>query len=670
MAAAIVHARDVRFERREHLALRSRRSSDEGNKSERSRKQPDHREPSQGWWRALLVAFLAGALTIVVFWPASRGGFVWDDAGLITTRHDTLDDWSDVPAAFGRAATVGEGVAYYRPIMIGTFVVDAKLFGLEAPVFHRTNVVLHGLNVALVLLVLVAYGCHLWAAAIAALLFGLHPLQCQAVALILGRNDVLLVPPIALMLVADEVVRRSRRPRLADALVVLGFALTLWTKETGLVAPIFLVVLDVLWRGKPWHALRERLPLGIALGVVTALYFATRLAVIGAFLDTGVYGYIPPLDRPALATAILGYYVRHAFLPWGSAPAPYHPGLVDPSRPELWMAAAFVLTFVGLTAFALRHQRRVACGLVLFATALLPVLALGAQMKVLILDHRTYLAMMGLTFSVGAWRLAVDTVAGRCIAGLVLALLASATYARLPSYGDSVSLWKLGVEAAPSSDYAHNNYGAALMDADHFPEAVAQLREALRLNPAYDKARFNLAGCVEYLGDRPQAIRELEVLLERRPDDLAVLNRLALMRSRGGDLAGAQAAWEHAVTLKPNDPTMVRNLADVLDQRGDSATAVPLRRRLTELVPDKPVSWIALGRSLSLAGQGAEAAQAYEHALTLGPESGALRSALAQALWQAGRWDEAAAQVRRARELGVVDPALVRRLQDVGIDVP
>ncbi len=483
--------------------------------------------------RTLFVAFFVGALTIAVFWPASRGGFAWDDANLITTRHDTLDEWSDVPAAFGRAATAGEGVAYYRPIMIASFVVDAKLFGFEAPVFHRTNVLWHGVNVALVVLVLVAYGCRLWAAAIAALLFGLHPLQCQAVALILGRNDVQLVTTVALMLVADEVVRR-RRPRLADALVALGFALTLWTKETGIVAPIFLVLLDVLWRGKPWRALRSRVPLAVALGVIVVLYFATRVAVIGAVLDTGHYGYVPPLERPALAAAIFGYYVRHVFLPWGAAPAPYHPGLVDPSKPDLWIAVGFVVAFVVGTTLAWRRDRRVAAGLAIFAIGLFPVLALAAPMKVQILDHRTYLSFLGLAFSVGAWRALGDTVAGRCVAGVGLGILALLTFLRLPSYGDALSLWTLGVETAPSSDYARNNYGAALMDADRFPEAVDQFREGLRLNPSYDKARYNLLNCLEYLGDRTQALRELEVLVEQRPKDAALLTRLATMRNSRG----------------------------------------------------------------------------------------------------------------------------------------
>ncbi len=618
---------------------------------------------------ALFVALLTGALTIVVYWPASNGGFVWDDGGLITRRHDTLDEWRDVPAAFGRAATAGEGVAYYRPIMIASFVVDAKLFGLEARSFHRSNVLLHGLNVALVVLLLVAYGCQLWAAAIAALLFGLHPLQCQAVALILGRNDLQLVAPVVVMLIADEVLRRRGRPWLADAVVTLCFAITLWTKETGIVAPAFLLLLDLLWRGKPVRTLRDRVPLFVTLGVVTALYFVTRLVVIGAMVDNGRYGYIPVLERPAVATAILGYYVRHVVLPWGSAPAPYHPGLVDPSRPELWIAAAFVAAFLAAIALALWRNRRLACGLLIFGIALLPVLALAAPMKVLILDHRTYFPLLGVAFAVATIRPVVGFVAGRAAATIALAALAILTFRRLPLYADGLSLWELGIEAAPESDYARNNYGASLMDADRYPEAVVQFREALRLNPGYAMARFNLAGCLEYLGDPPQAMRELNLLLEQRPDDTGVMNRLALMRNRAGDLVGARALWERALALKPDDPNFTRNLADVLERLGLAAEAVPLRRRVTELEPAKAAAWVGLGRALTSTGHPVAGVAAYERALTLGAENGQLRIALAQALWQIGRWNDAATQAHRARELGVVDTALEQRLRDVGIDV-
>ena len=245
------------------------------------------------------VALFAGALTIAVFWPASRGGFVWDDANLITTRHDALDEWSDVPAAFGRAAT-GRRRRRVLPAdhdrELRRRRQALRLRGAGVP-SHQRPVARHERRARRARpRARTAVGSGRPPSRHS--LFGLHPLQCQAVALILGRNDVQLVTTVALMLVADEVVRRRGRPYLADALVALGFALTLWTKETGIVAPIFLVLLDVLWRGKSWSELRARVPLAVALGVIVVLYFATRVAVIGAVLDTGHYGYVPLLDRP------------------------------------------------------------------------------------------------------------------------------------------------------------------------------------------------------------------------------------------------------------------------------------------------------------------------------------------------------------------------------------
>ena len=81
------------------------------------------------------------------------------------------------------------------------------------------------------------------------------------------------------------------------------------------------------------------------------------------------YGYVPPLERLALAAAIFGYYVRHVFLPWGAAPAPYHP--VSSIRPaDLWIAVGFVVAFVLGTTLAWRRDRRVAAGLAIFAIGL------------------------------------------------------------------------------------------------------------------------------------------------------------------------------------------------------------------------------------------------------------------------------------------------------------
>jgi hypothetical protein len=66
-------------------------------------------------------------------------------------------------------------------------------------------------------------------------LFAVH-LQMQAVALVLGRNDEMLLSPVAAMLIADELCERRGLHRLGTALVGFWYAVALYTKETAVVA--------------------------------------------------------------------------------------------------------------------------------------------------------------------------------------------------------------------------------------------------------------------------------------------------------------------------------------------------------------------------------------------------------------------------------------------------
>src|SRR5262249_31798368 len=77
------------------------------------------------------------------------------------------------------------------PLAYLSFAVDHALFGLDAAAFHRTNVVLHVVNTALVwalVRVVVRDGI---AALVTAALFGLHPLQVESVAWVSSRKNVL-----------------------------------------------------------------------------------------------------------------------------------------------------------------------------------------------------------------------------------------------------------------------------------------------------------------------------------------------------------------------------------------------------------------------------------------------------------------------------------------------
>jgi Flp pilus assembly protein TadD len=619
-----------------------------------------------GWWRSALAALLVGIATSAVFWTANRGEFVWDDGGLITQRPEWLDKWSDAVAAFGRAVVAGEGVSYYRPVLSATFVADAQLGDTSPRQFHRTNVLLHGVNAGLVCLALAIYTGSLWASVVGALLFAMHPMQGQAVGLILGRNDELLVAPVVGMLIADELGWRSGRRVTAGWVVVLCYAATLWTKETGIVVPAFLLLSDLLWRGAGREALRRRIPLFAALAVVALSYLLVRFTILGSVLESGQFGAASPPERFALATAILGYYLRHLALPWGFAPAPFHAGLVDPSRPEIWIAGLVCLGFFATTVVAIGRAPRIAFGLLVLLVGLAPVLGIAALAKVRILEHRTYMPMIGVAFAGATLAMRCTRPTARACLVVVLGIMMALTAVRLPSYTNSLSLWALGVAGAPESDYARNNYAAALMDARRTPEAIEHLHEALRLNPDYDRARYNLAACLEFVDRRPDAIAELRYITDRRPRDTAVLNRLGLMLGREGQLEPARDALERAVAIRPDDPVMLRNLAEVLSKLGRYEEASRAYRRVADLQPQNGDHWRRLGGALLNAGQPDRAVSAFERILEIGPENGRLQSDLASVLWRAGRWEEAASHARRARDLGYVDNQLWQQLQSAG----
>lgn len=592
---------------------------------------------SGGWGTAAAVALACGLVAIVLYLPARHGGFVWDDGVLIVRNDASLDEWSDAARAFSRPVVDSKDVGYYRPLLIASYVADRNLWGKNPGPFHRTNVALHALNVSLVCLVIFAAIGSLPGAAAGALLFAVHPIQCQAVALLLGRNDLLLVPPIAVMLLADRwrAQRADRAEWPAWTAIAGAYALTLWTKETGIVAPLFLLADDLVVRRRRLAELRSRVPLLLVLALVAAAYFAARWAIFGGAIGgERQYGALSWAARLRLLPVTLGYYVQHVLLPWGFAPTPYHPALADADTLGFWTAAGFSAAFLVAVAAALRRQPAIAYGLVFFAIAVSPVLGF-ARMKLFILEHRLYLPMVGIGFAAGA---AVAPLARGPAAGARLGVVAAAlaalavlTTARIPVYRDGLSLWASAVEQVPRSAYAREEYGFNLAEAGRDADAVEQLREAVRLDPGNASARYKLALALERSGRREAAITELARLVKERPRDVDARNALGVFEKRRGNLPRAREVFGDGLALVPDDRAMLSNLANVLDAQGDWTGAAGVLERLVRLEPSSAAAWDRLGRMLYNTRRYGEAAEAFARAVTLDPADATAREHLARA---------------------------------------
>jgi len=238
-------------------------------------------------------------LTAVVHVPSLLNPFFIDDYVYLETVQKI--SMSDIPGVFA-TATMDEDASgvwwtpkgllpFYRPIAILSFAVEYQIWGMNAFGFHLTNLLCHLLSTFLVW----RLGLRLlkddrWAVAAAAI-FAFHPIHMEAVLWISGRFDLLVCVCVLGAALSYLNFRQAGGGRYRwGVLCLVLFAIGLGCKETALILPAVLVLLECLrWRGdRDARLTRSTLVLGLGLGVVSVVYLAQRFRIFGGL------GSLPP----------------------------------------------------------------------------------------------------------------------------------------------------------------------------------------------------------------------------------------------------------------------------------------------------------------------------------------------------------------------------------------
>jgi len=222
------------------------------------------------------LALLPGVCVILVYLPVLNNGFVNSDDG------DYIYANSHLAALTGRYiqwAFTTFDCGNWHPLTWLSYGLDRILWGMRPMGFHATNIILHGLNTALVTILTALFivtakntsnreapvhgsseGGVLIAAAATGILFGFHPIHVESVAWISERKDVLyaffyLSGTLAyLRYVQDTPVRTGQGVFFRGftsrfyCLALLLFTLSLLSKPMAVTFPVVLLILD-------WHPL-------------------------------------------------------------------------------------------------------------------------------------------------------------------------------------------------------------------------------------------------------------------------------------------------------------------------------------------------------------------------------------------------------------------------------
>jgi len=438
-------------------------------------------------------ALLAAAVTLA-YLNSFAGVFQFDDLNVIVSNPTvhSLGAWF---------ADLGRGI---RPLLKLTYALNWILWP-EAAGFHAFNLAVHLANTLLVYFLarMLAQGHGLnagrdagVAAAVAALLFGLHPAQTEAVTYISGRSSSLMATFCLGSLLAYAAGCERHRHWLLHGVSPALFALAVATKEAAITFPLAL-----LW----WEASRRSGPLDWkAIARRQAAHWVVLAAAAAALLAHPLYGsrIVPDLGLESFRRNALSQVDAVTYLVLRLVRI--HPLNIDP---DLRMASSWNLTLAVEAAlllalcvaglFSLRKRRWWGLGLAWFVLVLLPTNSLLPRLD-LANDRHLYLAGFGLFVALGVEVAGSNRgpVPGRRWlwppVAAVIALLAVFTAMRNRDYASEVRLWEQTARVSPAKPRVFNNLGLSYSEAGQLELAERAYREALRLNPSYEVARENL----------------------------------------------------------------------------------------------------------------------------------------------------------------------------------
>lgn len=454
---------------------------------------------------ARLPALLAAAVTLA-YLGSFAGSFQFDDFNVIVSNPTvhSLQAW---------LADLGRGI---RPLLKLTYALNWTLGPSEAG-FHAANLAIHVANTLLVyLLARRLAGRHgpadgRGAAMVAALLFGLHPAQTEAVTYISGRSASLMATFYLGGLCAYAAGAEPRRRWLLYGVSPALFGFAVATKEVAVTFPLALLWWEWSRRDGPvdWRAIARR----------QAVHGILFLALAVALLAHPVYGsrLVPALDMESLRqnaltqVGAISYLVLRLFRPFSLN---IDPDLRVATSWTLTLAveAALLALIVAASLLCLRRRPWWTLGIAWFFLHLLPTNSLLPRPD-LANDRHLYLACFGIFVAAGIeiGRLAGTPPHARrwpwlAVAAAVI-LLAVATALRNRDYTSEIALWEQTARVSPGKPRVFNNLGHAYSQAGRLDDAERAYREALRLHPGYELARDNLEALAWRRAERGPAVR-------------------------------------------------------------------------------------------------------------------------------------------------------------------
>lgn len=588
---------------------------------------------------ALILGTLAVCLIVfIVHVPALTAGAIsFDDNQYLTENPLVLKpSWNGAWRFLAEVLEPSTVRGYYQPLAMLSLMIDSALGGGPDNLmpFHRTSLVLHVVNVALVVALLYLLFDSVWAALAVGLLFGVHPMTVEPIPWV-GERKTLLTTLFALASLVCYV--RSRRGGGAPLFVasMLLYALALLSKPTSTPLPVVMLLMDVWPLGRfGWRAVIEKVPFFVIGGVSAVVTYVSQ-ARTAAVAEPDFSAAVIPLT---LCHNVV-FYLSKVVWPANLSPHYPYPMPFGLGQPAVVAGVVGTVVLAALLVMSLRWTRAPAVGWLIFFVAIFPTMGVVGFTHSIASDKYAYLPAAGLLM-VAAWGLIgvrrwlarrMSTLAAwAVVAAAVVPLAVDWSLASRDQHAiwrDTETHFRYMLSLAPASRTLRFGLGDALrrraMDPreDFVPNDRRQmLDEALEhylgaLRPGPDSpfgrndvltcsAHNNIGNMMAQRGRIDAAIRHWSAVLALDPNSFNAHNNLGIALSWQGKSREAIEHYRRALSLCDDLPEAHTNLGVELAKVGEVEAAIGHLRRALELRPSYPLAERHLKAILQAKGQG------------------------------------------------------------------
>jgi len=336
-------------------------------------------------------------VTTVLYYHTFLNGFVqWDDPTVIEyNRVVTEPSFSRFVWIFFNGFN---GV--FRPVTYTVYMITFSLFGLEPAAYHGVSLLFHLLTVLMVFNFVFSLSKRNWnIAAIASIVFALHPMHVESVAWASALCD-----PIsgffffaALSLYTRYAIYKEKRLFWLSFL----FALTaMLSKPTVIIIPILMLLIDwFLYKKITKHDVIQKWLFFLFAAIVFFATYYVRLP-----LDDVMLNGLPLLNGERLLYPFfaLSFYFLKFLAPIGLSAVYTLPDIKYDELPTLYYFTPILLVLIVVfLAFNKYHRREFIFGFLFLLISILPVMQIIPFGKFIVAERYVYFAYVGFGFLLG-----------------------------------------------------------------------------------------------------------------------------------------------------------------------------------------------------------------------------------------------------------------------------